>query len=284
MRDDPLVWMRQVERDATLRVAASGTVWRIWGQGPALILLHGGAGSWTHWIANVEALALRYRVFVPDMPGFGDSPPATPRDDPHAIAGRLALDIDEIVGTLSAYHLVGFSFGGLIAGLIAAKERARIERLVLVGPGGMGFVTSTRLALEGWRHVSDEAERMSVHRHNLAVLMIADGGRIDDVAVALQANNAERARVNSRPISRRPYLRNALADLNVPLGGIWGASDAVLDGDLDKRVALLRAAWPSAPVVVIPETGHWVQYESADAFNTALCEMLLVSARDPLAR
>src|SRR3546814_8575896 len=47
--------------------------WRVWGDGPPLVLLHGDFGSWTHWLRNVSRLAAYFRVIVPDMPGYGDS-------------------------------------------------------------------------------------------------------------------------------------------------------------------------------------------------------------------
>ncbi len=63
-------------------------VWRSWGAGPPLVLLHGASGSWTHWIRNVLPLAARFRVLAPDMPGFGDSdaPP-----EPHTADGLADL-------------------------------------------------------------------------------------------------------------------------------------------------------------------------------------------------
>lgn len=76
----PLAARAEVER-----VAAAGTrvetpcgagrlVWYSWGQGRPLLLLHGGSGSWTHWIRNVETLAAAgYQVIAPDLPGSGDS-------------------------------------------------------------------------------------------------------------------------------------------------------------------------------------------------------------------
>ena len=54
--------------------------WRIFGQGNPLVLLHGGHGSWLHWIRNIDALSRDHMLFVPDLPGFGDS------DDPPAEA------------------------------------------------------------------------------------------------------------------------------------------------------------------------------------------------------
>ena len=53
--------------------AGGRTVWRVWGSGPAIVLLHGGHGSWTHWLANIPALAEGHTLLVPDMPGYGDS-------------------------------------------------------------------------------------------------------------------------------------------------------------------------------------------------------------------
>ena len=53
-------------------------VWRAWGRGPALVLLHGGHGSWTHWLRSIEALSAEYKVFAADMPGYGES--ASPPD------------------------------------------------------------------------------------------------------------------------------------------------------------------------------------------------------------
>ena len=53
-------------------------VWRIWGEGPPLVLLHGAHGSWTHWFNNIPGLAKHFTVLAPDLPGMGDSamPPA----------------------------------------------------------------------------------------------------------------------------------------------------------------------------------------------------------------
>ena len=46
-------------------------VWRCWGGGPPLVLLHGGYGSWMHWIRNVLPLSRQFRVIAPDLPGHG---------------------------------------------------------------------------------------------------------------------------------------------------------------------------------------------------------------------
>ena len=57
---------------------AGSMVWWSWGGGPALVLLHGGAGSWQHWVRTVPAFSRTHRVLAPDLPGLGESadPPA----------------------------------------------------------------------------------------------------------------------------------------------------------------------------------------------------------------
>src|SRR3989304_255357 len=89
--DGAAAFVSKVESLGTRAVtpcAAGSMVWRIWGEGPPLVLLHGASGSWTHWIRNVLPLAARFRVLVPDMPGFGDSDAPL---DPHTAPGLADL-------------------------------------------------------------------------------------------------------------------------------------------------------------------------------------------------
>src|SRR3546814_13345992 len=90
--------------------------WRVWGDGPPLVLLHGDFGAWTHWLRNVSRLAAYFRVIVPDMPGYGDSDPPPEPWTPESLARILAAGLVEIVPPPQRFDLAGFSFGGIIAG------------------------------------------------------------------------------------------------------------------------------------------------------------------------
>ena len=99
---------------------AGAMVWRVWGGGPPLVLLHGGYGSWTHWIRNVLPLARRFTVIAPDLPGLGES--ATP-PEPHTAEGLARIIVAGLATLLPAgvrFHLTGFSFGGVLGGHVAA--------------------------------------------------------------------------------------------------------------------------------------------------------------------
>src|SRR5262249_56865163 len=78
----PTDFIAALERASTRRTTPLGAgeiVWNTWGHGKPLLLLHGGTGSWMHWIRNVDVLARDAMVVVPDLPGSGDSSnPAPP--------------------------------------------------------------------------------------------------------------------------------------------------------------------------------------------------------------
>lgn len=244
-------------------------VWRLWGDGPPLVLLHGGYGSWMHWIRNVLPLARRFRVVAPDLPGLGES--ATP-PEPHTAEGLAQIVADGIARVLpddAPFFLAGFSFGGVLGGHVAARLGARVRGFAVVGSNGLGLVrqpTELRRLPPG----ADEAEALAVARHNLAALMIADPGKIDDLAVHIQAKNAPRGRVRSRRFSRADTLARVLPQIEAPLYGIWGERDATAFPHLDERARALRAVQPQARFEVIPGAGHWVQYEAAERFTPLL--------------
>lgn len=247
-------------------------VWHIWGEGPPLVLLHGGYGSWTHWIRNVLPLSQSFTVATPDLPGLGES--ATP-PEPHTAEGlaRIVVEgLDIIFPKHAALHIAGFSFGGVLGGHVAAQLGERVHGFTIVGSNGLGLVRQPT-ALERVPERASEAEILAVARHNLGSLMIADPAKIDELAVYIQAQNAPRGRVKSRRFSRADTLARALPLVKAHLDGVWGERDATAHPHLEDRARVLRAIQPDARFEVIPAAGHWVQYEAAEPFNRLLAEI-----------
>ena len=251
---------------------AGTMVWRVWGSGPPLILLHGGYGSWTHWIRNVLVLARRFTVIAPDLPGLGES--STP-PEPHTAEGLAAIiveGLDIVLSKDAAPHIAGFSFGGVLGGHVAAQLGDRLRALTLVGSNGLGLVRQPT-ALQRVPAGVSAGEALAVHCHNLGALMIADPAKIDELAVYIQSQNAPRGRVRSRRFSRADTLARALPLVKARLDGIWGARDATAYPHLDERARVLRSFQPGARFEVIAGAGHWVQYEAAEPFNPLLAEI-----------
>ncbi len=265
-----------LERTArrVLTPAGKGSmVWRIWGEGPDLVLLHGGHGSWRHWIRNIPDLARRHRVIVPDLPGMGDSAPAGDGRSMEPLAAAVAAGIDRL-GIADRYLLGGFSFGSLVAGYMLAHHPARVRHLLMVGSTALGPFDDQSGRLRRWQPEPDPARRMAVHRHNLSVLMLHDPVRVDDLAVLVQAHNAERTAVNYTAAALGADLPARLAPHPVPITGIWGAEDVLVRNHFAAPRAFLAGRRPPGRFLMVPGAGHWVQYEAPAATNALMLEAL----------
>ena len=108
------------------------------GQGPVVLLLHGLGASWVTWSQNIEPLAQAgFTVLALDLPGHGDSDkPGHLSYDPISGA-QLLYDFAKTL-SVERWSLVGSSAGGLIVGLFALDHPEIVDRLVLVGSGGLG--------------------------------------------------------------------------------------------------------------------------------------------------
>jgi 2-hydroxy-6-oxonona-2,4-dienedioate hydrolase len=246
-------------------------VWRRWGRGPALVLLHGGYGSWSHWVRNVIPLSRRFTVYACDLPGLGES--ATP-PEPWTAEGLAAIVVEgigRIVPRDERPHMAGFSFGGVIGGVAAAQLGDRLKTFTVVGSNGLGLERSPT-PLERVKPGATEEEEFATHRYNLNQLMIRDPDKIDELALYLQKTNHARARMRSRRFSRSGALVEALPRIKARLDGIWGERDATAYPHVDDRRRILREVQPAARFTVVPGAGHWVQFEAADRFNEVITE------------
>jgi pimeloyl-ACP methyl ester carboxylesterase len=272
----PAAAIAAVEAGQARHVTAAGPriVWRSWGQGPVLVLVHGHFGGWTHWIRNIGALSQRFRLLLPDLPGFGESDDPPAHGDIAGLATALRQGLDVLLGGDARVAVGGFSLGGLVAAELAAQLGPRATACLLVSTGrGLRLPYATLPPLLPWRGLP-EAERLAAHRRNLEILMIAEPGRIDALALHLQAMNTAACRYRHAPDHEGDSLRRRLADLACPLTGIWGARDRLIGPHLEARRTALRAIQPDARVVFLEDAGHWLPYEVADAFNAAVLDAL----------
>ena len=244
----------------------SKQIWHVWNTGAnqKLVLLHGGSGSWTHWVRNIRDLSKKFEVWALDIPGFGDSdlpPQAIDVDD---LAPYVAEGLKQLGGGLKL-SAMGFSFGGLLAGFVAAQAPSLISRLILVGVPALGL-TGTPLSLRGLRPEMTELEVMGVYRHNLEVMMLADPNSINAGTLELQKQNVERDRLKRRRIARGDALLKLQRNWTCPVHAIWGELDALYVGRLTQAKASLENCQLES-FDVIPSAGHWVQYEAPTEFN-----------------
>ena len=256
-----------------LSTASGMQVWHVWNKdaGRPLVLLHGGSGSWNHWVLNVLPLSEKRAVWALDTPGLGDSElPAGVVD-----ADDLALPVEQGLQGLfkqAPIDLVGFSFGGLIAGFLAAHQPMRIKRLVLVGVPGLGLSNNIP-NMRGFRDNMTPEEREAVHKNNLLAIMLHNEDLVSPDMLVMQARNVERDRLRRRRIARSDALLALQSQWQCQVHGIWGEHDALYEGKMPElRQALGQCDLRS--FTLIKDAGHWVPYEQADAFNQQLLACL----------
>lgn len=255
-------------------------VWRKWGAGPTLVLLHGGHGSWMHWAAVIPELSRHWCLVVPDLPGFGDSDDLDGTPPIDVIAKAVADGLLQIAPDCPI-RLVGFSFGGVIGGHIGLLLGPRLAHFVVVGSNGMGLSRARMEKLRNWKS-APEAERDAIHRKNLGTLMISPSVEITPEMIAIQRINTLRARGRSRSFSVTTTLADVLLEYRPRLDGIWGVDDATCKGYLQERRDFLMKVDPGSTCVEIDNAGHWVAMDQPTAFINALRTLLSSRRQDAL--
>ena len=152
----------------------------------------------------------------------------------------------------------------------------RVRSLALVGTAGFGgnghSPPTVRISgLSG-------AARAAAHRQNLASLMIAAPMHIDPLALAIQEANTARRRVKLSRDRGAAFLPGVLERYVGPVSAVWGARDQFAQGRIEELIGRLRAARPDVAIGLFADTGHWVQYEAANAFNDFLLARLDAAA------
>ncbi len=212
---------------------------------PPLVLLHGAAGNSATWGADVSGYCQRYRVYAVDLPGEpGKSAPNRPAWDGPAFADWLtdvfdALRIDRAV-------LVGMSQGGWTALKFAVSCPERVDRLVLICPGGVtvgkvSFLLRMMVLVMLGRWGARRVVRMLFARQP-----IPDG--VEDILTTVMSHFKPRVGI---PVI---FTDEELRRLTMPVFLIGGDQDAIFDND---KIALrLGRLVPNFTAKIVPGAGH----------------------------
>jgi 4,5:9,10-diseco-3-hydroxy-5,9,17-trioxoandrosta-1(10),2-diene-4-oate hydrolase len=262
------------------------------GEGTPVLLLHGGgpgASGLSNYSRNVDALARRHRVLVPDLPGYGRSSKQTDGSDPFGFLADSVRGLLDELG-IERSHLVGNSYGGAAALRLALDTPERVDRMVLMGPGGIG--TTRALPTKGLNSLLSYYGGDGPSREKLETFirhyLVHDGSAIPDEVIDERYQASLDPEVIANPPLRRPsgpfalrtlwrmdFTRDRrLKRLDIPTLVLWGAEDRV---NRPAGGAMLAERMPNCRLVEVPETGHWVQWEQAELFNDEVGRFLAES-------
>ncbi|MCU1374599.1 MAG: alpha/beta hydrolase fold protein [Actinomycetia bacterium] len=259
------------------------------GEGPALVFLHGGGpgvSGWSNFKYNLPELSQHFRCVVIDQPGFGRSHQPEFKEPFFDYSARAVAGTLRAIGIERA-HFLGNSLGGGTTVRLALDEPAMVERLVLMGPGGLAFNVFYPGLTEGLAAVRDFYRGEGPTREKMAEfikIMVFDSRWATDEFVEERfalANDPETMEgtkhaleaVRSKEFWAGGELWRDLERVRAKTLLVWGRDDKTMPMD-GAFFALKRL--PDVQLHVFGRCGHWVQMEHTEAFDRLVLDFLTV--------
>ncbi|MBY8824326.1 alpha/beta fold hydrolase [Sphingomonas colocasiae] len=246
------------------------------GEGPTLILIHGGgpgAYGYSNYRKNLIPLAERgNHVVIIDLPGYGQSDYRSTEAGMFVPMAEATLELIDHLGVDKA-NLVGNSLGGGTSLRLALDHPERVDKMILMGPGG-GIPATSTFPSEGLIRMLTfyDGEGPTLEKLDKVIdLLVYDRSSITPELVAERLKTATLPQTMAHPPLRNQgynpkndLWRETIDRLEHPTLLIWGQEDRVLP--LDMAFNLLKRM-PNADLHVFSKCGHWAQWERADEFN-----------------
>ncbi len=241
------------------------------GEGPAVVLVHGGLVDSRMWDAQMGPLSKRFRVVRYDLRGYGRS--AAPADEYYPLEDLRAL-LDYL--KIDKATLVGLSLGGIVAADFALEHPARVERLVLVGSGLRGDKQprdekAANAYQVGEREGAEKYFEAFTQSEMLAGLRDKPKARASMRAMMVENFKAVAYLRKGLPQAPEPPTVERLAQIKAPTLVVVGS----LDGrNLQNIADTLASKIPGARKVVVRGASHHPPVETPREFNRILLEYL----------
>ncbi len=277
--------------DETSRLAQAGDLklhYHEAGEGPPLILLHGGgpgASAWSNWKQNLEPLAQNFRVLLVDQPGYGRSDKPVIKGGMWTFYAQAIRDLMDSLGIEQA-DFIGNSLGGGTTLKFALDYPDRARRLILMGPAGGSLPLTSSWPSEGLKTMMAFYQPPGPSREKIQaiidVMMFAPTqagpelleeryqAAVEPEAMAAATAVFKAVQSGERVMVAEELWRDVHQIKHRSLL-TWGRDDRVLP--LDCALFMLRYM-PDARLHVFPNCGHWAQLEHAGEFNRLVADFL----------
>ncbi len=252
-----------------------------------VVMLHGGgpgASAWSNFGRNLPVFAERYRVLMPDQPGFGESAAPPVEGNYFTFSARALASLLDVL-EIGKVHLVGNSLGGGTAVRFALNYPERAGRLALMGPGGLSLNVFSPDPTEGVARLAAFAAPPGPSKEKMAAFLrtlVFNGKLITDDLVeeryaaastpeALAAMASLGMSFYDPATAEDGMLWREVHRLRNEVLLIWGREDRVnpLDGALVPLKQIRKAQ-----LHVFSGCGHWAQLEKLEQFNRLVLDFL----------
>ena len=247
---------------------------------PTIVMVHGFVGSKENWYPVARALGGRYRLVIPDLPGWGESE-RKPRENYGFLAEseRLAAFIRNL-SPGKPVVLVGHSMGGGVAALVAAGYPQLVSRVALVDAAGVRFDDNAFGAqVVAGQNPYAVDDRVSLDRV-LATVFHREEAKpwvpwpADKAYIARRTRDAAFEQQVLDAIGRGPerFLPGQEATrIHQPTLLLWCRQDAVVD---PSALALYAQRIPQATGVLLDDCGHMSIMERPEDVAIAIDQLI----------
>lgn len=234
------------------------------GSGPPVILIHGYPLNRTIWNAQL-ALADRFRILIPDLPGFGDTPPVAnlSLDD---YADLLVRWMDELGIERSAF--VGHSMGGYVLLSLADRYGDRMEAMTLVCSQAGGDASDVReLRLKTAERVRREGTSVVIDAMIDKLLAGSNAHLKSDLRSIMETATPEGVDTALRAMAARSDRFHVFSKFTLPVLIVSGRQDTLIG---EEKASLMADRLKMGRWVVINDCGHMPMLEQPERLNAEL--------------
>ncbi len=247
------------------------------GKGEPLVFLHSAGGL--QWDPFLERLAEKYTVYAPYFPGTF---PGKPNDIEHVEdVWDATLAYDDLLAALEieSTFLIGHSFGGLLAGELAAFKPERIRKLVLIAPIGLWHEDAPYTVADWTAKGADELPKVLFHNTDSELVKAAlTPPEDEDIAAEALVQFLWTLGCTAKVIWPIPDkgLRKRIHRVSAPALVVWGENDALIP---PAYARIFADSLKQAEVCMIPNCGHVPPLEQLDTLTSAVSKFLAAPAQ-----
>ncbi|NDJ59625.1 MAG: alpha/beta hydrolase [Chloroflexi bacterium] len=251
-----------------------------YGRGRPVLLLHGWLNSWALWRNTIEVLGRDFRLYALDFLGFGESGTQATEFSVNTYVQTVNQFMDRM-GIVKA-PLVGHSMGGTVALNAAIRYPEKVVKVIAIGSPIQGSSLSPLLKLaayRGWIGLGETTPALytlfqSGFRPFLRVysyFMAKDGRALGAMLTADVSRLTVAPFFESVGTLRQTDLRPRLGELTMPVLGIYGKRDIIVD---PKQSQVLRDCLPQSQIAWFEGSGHFPMMDESERFHEALRNFL----------
>ena len=247
-------------------------------KGEIVVYLHGsgpGASGYSNFKGNYPSLvAAGYRCIIPDLIGYGFSDKPTDVDHPLSFFVECIRQTLDCAG-VERCTLIGNSLGGAVALGLALDDPQRVEKLVLMAPGGLSELPEYQ-AMPGMQKVfkvfgSGEPVTPAVMKDLFATGLMYDPKYATDELVAERMQIMQIMNGHVMATMSVPVLTGRLQEIQCPVLGFWGLEEKMMP---ENGIMALARNIKHLRLILVSECGHWVMVEHEDMFNRACLDFI----------